>query len=290
MEISNQDADFLKFYSDKEYEKPSVTIDAVIFRIVNKEADNYRRLPEKQLQVLLIKRQNLPFLNLYALPGTFLNLQNELSQTLKLCVNDKVGLKDYYFEQLFTFGEKSRDPRTRVLSVSYMLLTNGNDNINGEWFDIDIKDKITSSQEKKYGFLRKKQVNLILTNQNQNIKLQNLINVSFEKVNLEEKKVTEIQKTDLAFDHIKMIYYATERLKNKLEYTDIIFNLLPQNFSLTELKQSYEVILREKLLDANFRRKIAKMVSPTNNFLTGKGFRSSRLYEHNPLWTFSNLV
>lgn len=86
-----------------------------------------------------------------------------------------------------------------------------------------------------------------------------------------------------------MIYYATERLKNKLEYTDIIFNLLPKKFSLTELKQVYEVILKEKLLDANFRRKIAKMVSPTNEFFTGKGFRSSRLYEHNPLWTFSNL-
>jgi 8-oxo-dGTP diphosphatase len=289
MDISNQDADFLKLYSDKDYEKPSVTVDAVIFRIINKEEGNYRKLPGKQLQVLLIKRQNPPFRDFYALPGTFLNLQNELSQTLKLCIKDKVGLKDYYFEQLFTFGEKSRDPRTRVLSVSYMLLTHSNENINGEWFDVNIEDKIILSEEKKSGFLRKKQVSLNLINQSQNVKLQNIINVSFEKESLEEKKTIEIHKTDLAFDHIKMIYYATERLKNKLEYTDIIFNLLPKKFSLTELKQVYEVILKEKLLDANFRRKIAKMVSPTNEFFTGKGFRSSRLYEHNPLWTFSNL-
>ena len=80
-----------------------------------------------------------------------------------------------------------------------------------------------------------------------------------------------------------MIYFALERLKNKLEYTDIIFNLLPKEFTLTELKNSYEVILGEKLLDANFRRKTAKYVSPTNQYVTGKGHRSSRLYVHKPL-------
>ena len=93
----------------------------------------------------------------------------------------------------------------------------------------------------------------------------------------------------LAFDHALLIYYAIERLKNKLEYTDIIFNLLPKTFTLTELKNSYEVILNEKLLDANFRRKTSKMVQETNEFITGKGHRSSRLFKVNPTYNFFNL-
>ena len=71
-----------------------------------------------------------------------------------------------------------------------------------------------------------------------------------------------------------------------MEYTDIIFNLLPTKFTLTELKNSYEVLLREKLLDANFRRKTSKLVVPTSDYETGKGHRTSQLFEHNNLWNF----
>ena len=101
--------------------------------------------------------------------------------------------------------------------------------------------------------------------------------------------MVDITKNDLAFDHVKIIYYALERLKNKLEYTDIIFNLLPKEFTLTELKKCYELILNRQLLDANFRRKTAKLVIPTNNFVQGKGFRNSQLFTHNPLWNLSTL-
>ena len=52
MEISKEDKKFLELYSDSEYQKPSVTVDAVILRMVDKETGNYRKLPEKKLQVL----------------------------------------------------------------------------------------------------------------------------------------------------------------------------------------------------------------------------------------------
>ena len=73
--------------------------------------------------------------------GTFIDLQHDLAHTMKLCVKNKVNLTDFYYEQLFTFADKARDPRDRVLSVAYMLLTNSEENLtNGEWFDINLEE------------------------------------------------------------------------------------------------------------------------------------------------------
>ena len=279
MKISNEDKEFLELYSDSEYEKPSATVDAVIFRLIDKKENNYRKLPQKKLQVYLSKRKYSPFKNVYGVIGTFIDLKEELEQTMKLCVKNKVGLNNFYSEQLYTFGDKGRDPRTRVLSVSYMLLTDENENLeNGEWFDIDI----SSSSEKELsenGYTISKNIELKLSNAS--CELKNKLNVSIKKNNLTETKKIETISTNLAFDHLKLIYFAIERLKNKLEYTDIIFNLLPKTFTLTELKFSYETILGEKLLDANFRRKTAKLVKPTEEFSTGRGHRNSLLYTKN---------
>ena len=288
MNLSREDKKFLKSYNAETYEKPSVTVDGVILRLVSKQNENYRKLPEKKLQIFLNKRSSLPFKDAFAVVGTFVNLNNELTDTMKLCVKTKVGLQNYYYEQLYTFGEKSRDPRARVLSVGYLLLTNQNEHLeNGEWFDIDYKEKVIKNTTNNSGYNITKEILITLSNENQS--LENKILLDITKSNLEQTKSVTITESALAFDHAKIIFYALERLKNKLEYTDIIFNLLPKEFTLTELKQCYEVILNEKLLDANFRRKTAKMVSPTTNFITGKGHRSSQLFEHNPLWQVNDL-
>ena len=288
MKISNEDKKFLALYSDSEYEKPSVTVDAVIFRILSQESENYRKLPEKKLQVFLNKRNFPPFKNKFSIIGTFIDLKYELTESMKLCVKNKVDLNNYYYEQLFTFGEKSRDPRTRVLSVSYMLLTNSEENlINGEWFDIDVKEIDSNIESLENGYKINKTYSILLTNEHH--KIENIIEISNTKQNLEEIKKIDIAQTGLAFDHIKIIFQALERLKNKLEYTDIIFNLLPKEFTLTELKQCYEIILNEKLLDANFRRKTSKMVCSTNKLASAKGHRTSQLFTHNPNWTLNNL-
>ena len=286
--LTNEDKNFLALYSDSEYEKPSVTVDAVIFRIKSEQSENYRKLPQKKLQVYLTNRQYPPFKNHYSVIGTFIDLQHELNETMKLCVKNKVNLDNYYFEQLFTFGEKSRDPRARVLSVSYMLLTNQDEKLsNGEWFDVEIAETESNITKNNNGYLISKEI--VLTLSNQNNKLQNVLEIKNEKNGLEETKTINIKNTVLAFDHINIIYHALERLKNKLEYTDIIFNMLPKEFTLTELKQCYELILGEHLLDANFRRKIAKMVMTINKYADAKGHRTSQLFVHNPNWLNINI-
>lgn len=286
--LTKEDKSFLELYSDSEYEKPSVTTDAVIFRLASNEVGNYRKLPEKKLQVLLLKRKYPPFVNKYSIPGTFIDLNFELSETMKLCVKKKVGLEHYYYEQLFTFGEKSRDPRTRVLSTSYMLLTTEDEKVtNGEWFDIEVTDGETEVKTTNNVTTQTKTVNLIL--KNQKTTLTNKLQITLKKGNTGEIKNIDLKSTNLAFDHAKIIFYAIERLKNKLEYTDIIFNLIPTKFTLTELKLCYEKILGVKLLDANFRRKTAKLVKPTDEHEQGKGYRSSRYYTRSNAFDFNNL-
>ena len=83
----------------------------------------------------------------------------------------------------------------------------------------------------------------------------------------------------LAFDYCKILDYALERLRNKLEYTTVGFQLLPEKFSLTELQGVYEAILDKKLDKRNFRRKIEllKILKPTSEYRRG-GQRPARLY------------
>jgi hypothetical protein len=88
-----------------------------------------------------------------------------------------------------------------------------------------------------------------------------------------------IQNNGLAFDHAKIAAYALRRLRSKLEYTDVAFNLMPERFTLSELQQVYEVILGRKLLAPVFRRKIVDRVKKTNLLTDNAGHRPSVLFE-----------
>lgn len=84
----------------------------------------------------------------------------------------------------------------------------------------------------------------------------------------------------LAFDHSKIVKYSLERLRNKLEYTTVGFQLLPAKFTLSELQDVYEAILGRKLDKRNFRRKLAllKILKPVSDYRR-TGRRPARLYE-----------
>ena len=70
------------------------------------------------------------------------------------------------------------------------------------------------------------------------------------------------------------------RMKNKIQDTDIIFNMMPEYFTLGELQQIYEVILDRKLLDPAFRRIIANKVEKTDKLVKTGGHRPSVLYKY----------
>jgi 8-oxo-dGTP diphosphatase len=88
---------------------------------------------------------------------------------------------------------------------------------------------------------------------------------------------------ELAFDHAEILRYALQRLRYKLEYTSVGFELLPNEFTLTELQTAYEIVLGEKLDKRNFRRRIleADILAETPRYRESEGQgRPARLYRY----------
>lgn len=88
---------------------------------------------------------------------------------------------------------------------------------------------------------------------------------------------------ELAWDHAEILKYALRRLRYKLEYSAVGFELLPDTFTLSELQHTYELILGEKLDKRNFRRRIleAGIIEPTSRRRSGEG-RPAQLYQYRP--------
>ena len=108
------------------------------------------------------------------------------------------------------------------------------------------------------------------------------MHIKYEKV-LEDAttgryRFNVIHNDGLAFDNAQVILTGIDRLKNKIEYTDIVFNMMPKYFTLGELQQVYEVILGKKLLDPAFRRIISNKVIKTDKVKKGEGHRPSALF------------
>lgn len=181
------------------YNRLSVTVDVVIFSYI-----------EEDLRVLLIKRRYPPYQGMWAIPGGFVQPEESLEEAAVRKLAEETGVKDVYTEQLFTFGQPDRDPRTRVITIAYFALVPANA-----------------------------------------IDLTHLHGVE-DDVHL--FSISDLP--SLAFDHAHIVEYALERLRYKLEYTAVGFQLLPDQFTLSELQHAYETILGETLDKRNFRRKI----------------------------------
>ena len=90
----------------------------------------------------------------------------------------------------------------------------------------------------------------------------------------------EIDNQYLAFDHLLTIVTSINRLKNKVEYSDLVFHMMPKYFTLKELQLVYEAILNKKLIDPVFRREMASKVKKSNRTKNDGGHRPSSLYSY----------
>lgn len=283
--------EFLKAYDPGKFERPSVTTDMLIFTVMEQESSNYRKLPEKALKLLMIKRGDHPYIGWWALPGGFVGMDESLDQGALRELKEETNIDNIYMEQLYTWGDVGRDARTRIISTAYLALVDsealkvkaGDDADDAKWFDVSYKlfQEQKTVTEKGYNLVQLYNLNLV--NEEETL----TATIKYEKVvagKVVGTKSEIIKSKGIAFDHAKIIAYAVERLRNKIEYTNIVFNLMPELFTLTELQHVYEIILDKELLKANFRRKITDMVIETNEYTKDAGHRPSKLYKFNPYW------
>ncbi len=282
---------FLATYDASKYRRPSVTVDMLIFTVTEEETTNYRKLPEKVLRLLMIQRGDHPYIGQWALPGGFVQMDESLDEAALRELKEETNIDEIYMEQLYTWGDVGRDPRTRVISTSYMSLVDStaldvkasDDADDAKWFTVSCKLYQEQRTVTEKGYMLQRLFRLSLVNDENNLW------ATVKVVKIVEGKVTKVEREvvesdGISFDHAKIIEYGLERLRNKIEYTDIAFSLMPEQFTLTQLQQVYEVILGKELLKANFRRKIADMVIETNEYTKDAGHRPSKLFRFNPNW------
>ena len=282
---------FLSQYNLNDYERPSVTVDTLVFTVTNKVNEDIRKLDEKELKILLIKRNAHPFLGSWAFPGGFVQIDESLDDAVDRMIREEANMSNIYFEQLYTYGDIGRDPRTRVLSVAHMaLIPNenlkpkvGRDADDIRWFSIK-RENIDCDKENESKWLLK------LTSEDEEI------NISYEVTEkCIRRGVTELKEVvvnpqaltqeKLAFDHYRILVDALNRLKNKIEYTPIAFNLVGEYFTRAEIQSIYELILDRKFTRMELWRKIKDMVIETDLVSKEKGNRPSKYYKFNPDWS-----
>lgn len=206
------------------YDRPSVTVDVVIFSLAMEQND---------LRVLLVRRSREPFVGEWSLPGGFVQINESLEAAAARQLAAKTGVESVYIEQLFTFGEPQRDPRRHVITVAYSALV-------------------------PYSIIEEPATDAPL------------------------QWFSVYDRPKLAFDHDEIVDYALQRLRYKLEYTAVGFELLPNEFTLSSLQQAYEIVLAETLDKRNFRRKIlsANIIQETGKKSRSGEGRPAKLYRY----------
>lgn len=178
-----------------------VAVDAVVFGYTSKEG----------LSVLLIKRNIKPFKDSWALPGGLVGDNESLEEAVQRELKEETGVNINYLEQLYSFGKPDRDPRNRVISITY------------------------------YGLVKPDAFELYADT--------DAADVAWFKI----KKLPQ-----LAFDHKEILIAAHERLKNKMLYQPVGFELLEEKFPFSELEKLYMAVLDRPIDRRNFKKKVVK--------------------------------
>lgn len=185
---------------------------------------------DNELKVLLSK---FPDLNLWALQGGYIRQFEDIDIAARRVLEERTGVKDIFLKQFHVFGKANR-PTFEFLKQAFK--------------DAPINIEAIS-------FLKQRFVS---------IGYYSL--VDFQKVVptaglfFEQTEWLDIRNLPpLAFDHAEIIQKALETLRLSLDYSLVVFNLMPEIFTMNELQKLYETILNETLSRNNFQRKILDM-------------------------------
>src|ERR671933_720702 len=184
-------------------------------------------------QVLLMQRDEAAFAGKWSLPGVLVQADETFDAAARRALRGKAGLdaRDWYIEQLGTFGDPHRDTRGRVVSVAHVALVRSDD------LDLARGSGIRS---------------------------------------IDWVPVRRLAAETLAFDHADMLRVAINRVQAKLRYSWVAFQLLGEQFTLSELRAAYAAILDPSLLrlnTSNFRKAFADLFA--SGTLVSLGHRAS---------------
>ena len=166
------------------------------------------------MHVLLVRRRYEPYESYWALPGGGIEADETLEEAAERELREETGVTDTYMEQLATFSQVDRDPRGRVISCCYLALVDA------------ARVRLRPGSDAREAAWRPLEALLRETNEG----------------------------TVLAFDHDRILAYARQRLAYKLEYQNVAWSLLPETFTLSELRRVYEAGIGRAFEPNNFRR------------------------------------
>ena len=205
-----------------------VAVDAVVFGYSKQEG----------VSVLLIQRKYPPFQNSWAIPGGFVLEHESLEEAVRRELQEETGISVNYLEQLYSFGNPSRDPRQRIVSIAYFAL-------------------VKSSQFQQ-------------------------LKASTDAEHAQWFGINELP--PLAFDHQDILGVAIERIRAKIRYQPIGFELLDKIFPFSDLEHLYVSLLGREIDRRNFSRKMLALgiLDETKEYAKseGKG-RPSKLFRFN---------
>ena len=203
------------------------------------------------LHALIVRRSAAPFEGAWAVPGGFVRTDESLDEAAARILHDKADVGQVYLEQLYTFGSVDRDPRTRVVTVAYYALVPA---------ERLVAAGLPAGEEGSLSRLY---------------------------VPWEGETGGPVEALDeagdprhLAFDHAEILGMAVKRLRGKLDYAPVGFQLLPEKFSLLDLQRIHETILGRPVNKDSFRRRMlaSNQLVATGERAEGVGFRPPELY------------
>lgn len=208
-----EEEQFLKSYDPSKYQNPAVAADTALFAV---DGDS--------VKLLLIKRGNYPYKGCWALPGGFVDINEDIKNSAKRELLEETGLADVYCEQAFVWGRPDRDPRARIITVSYIALADfnqlhakaGDDAAEAEWFTLSSYKKNNTDGKTKINYTLNGVETLTPT-------------VTYPTGRIQE--IAPIESSVLAFDHAESIAYSFECLKHRTKHGDFLM------FALKDTKQ-----------------------------------------------------
>lgn len=240
--VSAEERAFLDAYDPNAFERLSVAVDVALMAA-----------SEGDLYVLLVDRKTHPFLGEHQLPGGFVQPRESLDDAARRVLEEKGNITGVFFEQLYSFGDPDRDPRTRVITVAHYAL-------------VPYERLVTAA-----GRAAERVVAKIV------VPWEGETGGSVRVENAAGKKLK------LAFDHAEILGMAVKRLRGKVDYAPIGFQLLPKKFTLRQLQEVHESILGRKVNKDSFRRRMlaSGSISKTGELEASVGHRPAELYRFN---------